>query len=35
MTVALSPTGTLWVTFIGNTGARADVVFDVTGYFAP
>jgi hypothetical protein len=35
VTVALSPTGTLWVTFIGGTGARTDVVFDVTGYFAP
>jgi hypothetical protein len=35
VTVALSPTGTLWVTFIGDTGARTDVVFDVTGYFAP
>jgi hypothetical protein len=33
--VALSPTGTLWVTFIGGSGARTDVVFDVTGYFAP
>ena len=31
---ALSPTGTLWVTFVGLAGARTDVVFDVTGYFA-
>jgi hypothetical protein len=35
VTVPLSPTGTLWVTFIGTAGARTDVVFDVTGYFAP
>jgi hypothetical protein len=34
VTVATSPTGTLWVTFIGGGGARTNVVFDVTGYFA-
>ena len=33
VTVALSPTGTLWVTFIGKGSATSDVVFDVTGYF--
>jgi hypothetical protein len=35
LTVALSPTGTLWVTFVGTTGSHAYVIFDVTGYFAP
>ena len=35
LTVPLSSTGTLWVTFIGTAGAHSDVVFDVTGYFAP
>jgi hypothetical protein len=27
--------GVLWVTFVGTNGARADVLFDVTGYFIP
>ncbi len=35
LTVALNPAGTVWVTFVGTVGARADVIFDVTGYFAP
>jgi hypothetical protein len=35
VTVALSPTGTLWVTFISKGGTLTDVIFDVTGYFAP
>jgi hypothetical protein len=35
VTVALSPTGTLWVMFVGKPGAKTDVLFDVTGYFAP
>jgi hypothetical protein len=35
VTVALSPTGTLWVTFIGKGVVRSDVLFDVTGYFTP
>jgi hypothetical protein len=34
--VALSPTGTLSVTYVSATGeATTDVVFDVTGYFVP
>ena len=33
--VALSPTGTLWVKFVGIGSATTDVAFDVTGYFAP
>jgi hypothetical protein len=33
VTVSLSPTGTLWVTFVGTTGSKSDVVFDVSGYF--
>ena len=32
VTVPLSPTGTLWVTFVGAGGVM-NVVFDVTGYF--
>ena len=32
-TVALGSGGVLWVTFIGSGGAKADVVFDLTGYF--
>jgi hypothetical protein len=35
LTVALSPTGTLWVTFVGTAGSRTHVIFDVTGYFEP
>jgi hypothetical protein len=34
VTISLSGTGTLWVTYVGAAGMRADVVFDVTGYFA-
>jgi hypothetical protein len=33
VTVSLSPTGTLWVTYLG--AGSADVIFDVTGYFVP
>ena len=33
VTVPLGSGGVLWVTFIGSGGAKADVVFDVTGYF--
>jgi hypothetical protein len=33
VTVALSPTGTLWITFVGKAGATTDVIFDVTGFF--
>jgi hypothetical protein len=33
VTVPLGSGGTLWVTFTGTSGAKADVVFDVTGYF--
>jgi hypothetical protein len=32
-TVALSSTGTLSATFMGNSGATTDLVFDVTGYY--
>ena len=33
--VPLGTGGVLWVTFIGTSGTRADVIFDVTGYFVP
>jgi hypothetical protein len=33
LTVALSPTGTLSVTFLANAGNTTDLVFDVTGYY--
>jgi uncharacterized membrane protein YoaK (UPF0700 family) len=33
VTVPLGSSGVLWVTFVGTAGAKADVVFDVTGYF--
>jgi hypothetical protein len=33
LTVPLTSTGALWVTFMSHSGSRADVVFDVTGYY--
>jgi hypothetical protein len=33
VTVPLGEGGVLWITFVGRSGARADFVFDVTGYF--
>ena len=33
VTSALSPSGTLWVIFVGTSGKTADAIFDVTGYF--
>lgn len=33
VSVALDPSGNLWVTFISSAGNTADVVFDVTGYY--
>ena len=33
LTVALSPTGTLYATYMGPAGATTDLVFDVTGYY--
>jgi hypothetical protein len=33
VTVPLGPGGTLGITYVAKPGARADVVFDVTGYF--
>jgi cell wall-associated NlpC family hydrolase len=33
VTVALSPSGALWATYLSGDGATADIVFDVTGYF--
>ncbi|MBI2777587.1 MAG: hypothetical protein HYX57_10060 [Chloroflexi bacterium] len=35
VTVPLSPTGTLSAVFRGSAGSMAQVIFDVTGYFAP
>jgi hypothetical protein len=35
VTVALSATGTLSVTYVAVPGATAQVIFDVTGYFTP
>jgi fibronectin type 3 domain-containing protein len=35
VTVSLGAGGVLWVTFEGSAGARADVIFDVAGYFVP
>jgi fibronectin type 3 domain-containing protein len=31
--IPLGAGGSLWVTFVGAAGARADVLFDVSGYF--
>jgi hypothetical protein len=33
LTVQLSPTGTLWATFMGSGKSTVDLVFDVTGYY--
>lgn len=33
VTVPLGAGGKLWVAFVGASGTRADVIFDVTGYF--
>jgi hypothetical protein len=33
--VRLGPAGTLSVTYVGSPGSSAQVIFDVTGYFAP
>ncbi len=33
VTVPLGAGGKLWVTFVGVSGKKADMVFDVTGYF--
>jgi hypothetical protein len=33
VTVPLGAGGKLWITFVGGAGKKADVVFDVTGYF--
>ena len=33
VTVALGPGGTLSATYVAGSGARTDIVFDVTGYF--
>jgi hypothetical protein len=35
LTVALSGSGGLSATYIGNTGNTTDLVFDVTGYYTP
>jgi hypothetical protein len=35
VTLPLGPGGTLSVTFFGASGATAQVIFDVTGYFSP
>ncbi|MEP6681235.1 MAG: hypothetical protein ABJB65_07115 [Chloroflexota bacterium] len=35
MTAPLGITGLLWATYIATPGAKVDLVFDVTGYFAP
>jgi hypothetical protein len=35
VTVALSGTGTLSITYMGPVGARSDIMFIVGGYFAP
>jgi hypothetical protein len=35
VTVPLGAGGVLWVTFVGAAGKKADVLFDVTGYFVP
>jgi hypothetical protein len=35
VTVALSGTGTLAVTYVASTSGTAQVIFDVTGYFTP
>ena len=35
LTVELSPTGTLAVTYISTAGNTTDLVFDVTGYYLP
>ncbi len=33
ITAPLGPDGKMWVTFVGSSGKRSDVIFDVTGYF--
>jgi hypothetical protein len=33
LTVALSPTGTLWATYLASARQTTDLVFDVTGYY--
>jgi protocatechuate 3,4-dioxygenase beta subunit len=33
LTVALSSSGTVWITFMGSGKSTIDVVFDVTGYY--
>jgi hypothetical protein len=33
VTVPLGAGGKLWIAFVGASGTRADVIFDVTGYF--
>ena len=33
LTVILSPSGTLWATFLSSGGKTTDLVFDVTGYY--
>ena len=35
MTVALSPSGSLSVTYVGSSGNTTDVVLDITGYYTP
>jgi hypothetical protein len=35
VTVALGPGGTLSATYMSNPGNRTDLVFDVSGYYAP
>lgn len=35
LTVALSPTGGLYATYMSGSGNTTDLVFDVTGYFQP
>ncbi len=33
VTMPLTGTGTLWATYVGPAGSRANLIFDVTGYF--
>ncbi len=35
LTVALGSNGTLSATYMSTGGNKTDLVFDVTGYFAP